>query len=231
MSILPPADETRLKTSPTALPTTYQGVRFRSRLEARWAVFFDFINVKWSYEPHLFDLSERRYLPDFHLTWLKHRPEQADERRSVWYEVKPNRHFMDASWERTFADLSLVTGEDVIVSYEMPRSRPQVVGLSIAESVVRRDYVERGHSLDLFHYRSDGSLPRASSNCRWTMCCDCGAVDVVAPWYDTEILLEDDQSIPIEPPDTYWMIHEHSDPDRNFGLDIAFNVAGVRRFE
>jgi hypothetical protein len=44
-----------------AIPTTYNGVRFRSRLEARWAAFFDLARVKWHYEP--FDLDG--WAPDF----------------------------------------------------------------------------------------------------------------------------------------------------------------------
>lgn len=31
--------------------TTYSGTNFRSRLEARWAAFFDLIEWKWQYEP------------------------------------------------------------------------------------------------------------------------------------------------------------------------------------
>lgn len=51
-----------------AIETTYQGYRFRSRLEARWAVFFDVWGVKWRYEPDGFRLpSGRNYLPDFYL--------------------------------------------------------------------------------------------------------------------------------------------------------------------
>lgn len=36
--------------------TKYKGCRFRSRLEARWAVFFDTLSIKWWYEPERFDL-------------------------------------------------------------------------------------------------------------------------------------------------------------------------------
>jgi len=43
----------------TAIQTTYRGIRFRSRTEARWAAFFDELGWPWEYEPH--DLvSERR---------------------------------------------------------------------------------------------------------------------------------------------------------------------------
>ena len=44
-----------------AIETTYNGVTFRSRLEARWAVLFDVIGWSWTYEP--FDV--RGYIPDF----------------------------------------------------------------------------------------------------------------------------------------------------------------------
>jgi hypothetical protein len=30
-----------------AIPTRYKGYHFRSRLEARWAVFFDALGIKW----------------------------------------------------------------------------------------------------------------------------------------------------------------------------------------
>jgi len=38
------------------IETKYKGYRFRSRLEARWAVFFDTLGLKWWYEPEGFDL-------------------------------------------------------------------------------------------------------------------------------------------------------------------------------
>jgi len=34
----------------TAIPTEYAGCTFRSRLEARWAVFFDAMRIEWQYE-------------------------------------------------------------------------------------------------------------------------------------------------------------------------------------
>lgn len=44
------------------IPTAYKGYKFRSRLEARWAVFFDACGVEWEYEPLPNGLY---YLPDF----------------------------------------------------------------------------------------------------------------------------------------------------------------------
>lgn len=68
----------------TAIETRYAGHRFRSRLEARWAVFFDELDLDWVYEPEGFELpgpdeTMRRYLPDFHLRGIG------------WFEVKGRR--------------------------------------------------------------------------------------------------------------------------------------------
>uniref|UniRef100_A0AAU2A0E9 REase associating with pPIWI RE domain-containing protein n=1 Tax=Streptomyces sp. NBC_00093 TaxID=2975649 RepID=A0AAU2A0E9_9ACTN len=106
--------------------THYAGHHFRSRLEARWAVFFDTLGIRWEYEPQGFELTrlpeaellrladeqlrERQpndnahlgsYLPDF---WL---PTQA-----AWFEVKGVEpaseewarliRFMELTDQRTF---------------------------------------------------------------------------------------------------------------------------------
>lgn len=50
------------------IETQYKGYRFRSRLEARWAVFLDALGVAWQYETEGFDVGEAGwYLPDFFL--------------------------------------------------------------------------------------------------------------------------------------------------------------------
>lgn len=50
-----------------AHPTNYAGTRFRSRLEARWAAFFDLAKWKWEYEP----VDEENWTPDFLIRgWL-----------------------------------------------------------------------------------------------------------------------------------------------------------------
>ena len=72
-----------------ALPTTYRRVQFRSRLEARWAVFFDKLKLHWEYEPQGFKLDNRKdkhpdscYCPDF----LVRTPQGED----MWIEIKPH---------------------------------------------------------------------------------------------------------------------------------------------
>ena len=64
-----------------AKPTAYNGYLFRSRLEARWAVFFDALNIKYHYEYQDFVLQDGvRYLPDFYL---------PDFQGGTYAEVKP----------------------------------------------------------------------------------------------------------------------------------------------
>lgn len=63
------------------IETRAYGHRFRSRLEARWAVAFTEARIAWQYEPEGFDLGKAGfYLPDF---WLP--------QVSMWAEVKPDR--------------------------------------------------------------------------------------------------------------------------------------------
>jgi hypothetical protein len=52
----------------TAIQTEYNGYLFRSRLEARWAVFFDAMGIEYEYEPEGIVLSDGSlYLLDFYL--------------------------------------------------------------------------------------------------------------------------------------------------------------------
>jgi hypothetical protein len=66
-----------------AIETTYAGHRFRSRLEARWAVFFDHLGMRWQYEEQGYDLPSGRYLPDF---WLPNAAVRGNN--AIWAEVK-----------------------------------------------------------------------------------------------------------------------------------------------
>ena len=82
--------------SPTikAIETHYAGCRFRSRLEARWAVFFDNLGIRWEYEPQGYELDDgTRYLPDF---WLP----ECD----TWIEVKGSTDNLDLDILQAFAE-------------------------------------------------------------------------------------------------------------------------------
>lgn len=73
---------------PTGIATEYAGVRFRSRLEAKWAVFFDRQAWPWEYEP----LDLDGYIPDF-LVRLH---------RIIAVEVKP------LMWDDSVRDAALI---------------------------------------------------------------------------------------------------------------------------
>ncbi|MGV3730348.1 MAG: hypothetical protein ACO1NN_06270 [Sphingopyxis sp.] len=49
------------------LPTVYNGIQYRSRCEARWAVVFDELGWQHHYEIEGFHLKSGSYLPDFFL--------------------------------------------------------------------------------------------------------------------------------------------------------------------
>ena len=72
-----------------AIPTTYAGVRLRSRLEARWGAFFDLAGITWEYEP----IDLEGWAPDFLL-----KTSAAD----IYAEVKPvelTRRSHPEGWE------------------------------------------------------------------------------------------------------------------------------------
>ncbi len=71
-----------------AIETQYKGFRFRSRLEARWAVFFDSLGVPYEYEAQGYDLDGLWYLPDFFLPEL-----------NCHIEIKPT-FLVDKDWEK-----------------------------------------------------------------------------------------------------------------------------------
>jgi len=74
-----------------AISTRYKGYNFRSRLEARWAVFFDAAGIKWEYEAQGFVVGKVPYLPDFYL------PELV-----CYFEVKGSNEY-DPEFFRCFA--------------------------------------------------------------------------------------------------------------------------------
>lgn len=87
-----------------AIETEYKGYKFRSRLEARWAVFLDACGVRWEYEPEGYDLGDGiYYLPDFllHNVYLKSYDEGSG--CDIYVEVKGQMTDKDARKIATFA--------------------------------------------------------------------------------------------------------------------------------
>ncbi len=85
------------------IETTYNGYRFRSRLEARWAVFYDKLGVLYEYEKQGYDLGDAGwYLPDY---WL---PKQK-----AWVEIK-GRDILEYE-EQQFCTLAYYSQKAVFV--------------------------------------------------------------------------------------------------------------------
>lgn len=73
-----------------AIETRYSGYKFRSRLEARWAVFLDTIGARWHYEHEGFSLPSGSYLPDFFIEYSpEFRREMPHIGIGIYMEVKP----------------------------------------------------------------------------------------------------------------------------------------------
>lgn len=70
------------------IETRYSGYRFRSRLEARWAVLFDELAIKYEYEPEGFELISGPYLPDFWLPYPDDMNFSGYAGSGHWLEVK-----------------------------------------------------------------------------------------------------------------------------------------------
>jgi hypothetical protein len=111
--------------SSTALPTTYDGITFRSPLEARWAVFFDALGIAWAHEARAFDVDGRREVPDF---WLPH--------HACFWEARLTERF-DSD---RFGTWAAATNAPVVISTRLPHycgaltpARLVVLGFPCAE--------------------------------------------------------------------------------------------------
>lgn len=129
------------------IETDYNGLKFRSRLEARWAVFFETLRIKYDYEVEGFQIDNTKYLPDFYLPELKY-----------WIEIKPYLTEENTRKMRVFAE------EQCKIQQEHSFF---VIGGSIS---IPKDCLGDGSpEAEVFGYSYDNSY-------RWCECLDCGLV-------------------------------------------------------
>lgn len=92
------------------IETEYNGLLFRSRLEARWAYGFDQLGIPYEYEKEGYELKCGRYLPDF---WLP--------QHQVWVENKGS--FPTKAEQQSARSLADHTEYSVLVLYHgIPKS-------------------------------------------------------------------------------------------------------------
>lgn len=112
------------------IETRYRGYRFRSRLEARWAVFFDALNIKWEYEAQGFSLNGVPYLPDFWLPFL---------RGGMFAEVKAAELTTEEDHKARL--LCLLSGHDIWLCVGVPDLRNYVLySPAFSDSKIKRRY-------------------------------------------------------------------------------------------
>ena len=91
-----------------AIPTVYNGIEFRSRLEAKWAAMFDQLGWSWEYEP----IDLKGYIPDFVLKW--------DHGHTIC-EVKPATTILDLHLATSKIERSGWEGEAMIVGASLEK--------------------------------------------------------------------------------------------------------------
>jgi len=134
-----------------AIPTIYRGITFRSRLEARWATFFDAVGADWRYEPQGYEAGGVAYLPDFWLPSVASRGALG----GVFFEVKPD---VPDEYEKMKARmLAFGSGRPVIIAACEPK-------LPEREHLLEYVSNERGN------WEDDGL--------HFAKCADCGQVNI-----------------------------------------------------
>ena len=106
-----------------AIETIYSGCKFRSRLEARWAVFFDNCNADWEYEPEGYDLGGGvYYLPDFLIRNVDGRVDG-----DLYVEVKGNMTREDANKIKKFSGRETIA-DKFGLTFTMPKNKILILG-------------------------------------------------------------------------------------------------------
>lgn len=113
-----------------AIPTYYQGVRFRSRLEAKWAALFDQLNWSWTYEPY--DLEG--WAPDFAI---------KGKRGDILVEVKPVPGAAHSPEFDKAANHKAVSGSDILLLGHSPIREDEHCFIGLCNEVGMGSYFER----------------------------------------------------------------------------------------
>jgi hypothetical protein len=140
------------------IQTPHKGILFRSRLEARWAVFFDHLEIEWEYELEGYDLDGVKYLPDFYLPKFD---------AGVFVECKPielNKR------EKLKADLLVLhTEKKLLKAIGTPKNKPyEFIYFDRCDGVPGLDfyhaYLSKYHNLDSYQAAVNAALSERFEN-------------------------------------------------------------------
>jgi hypothetical protein len=144
------------------IETIYNGYRFRSRLEARWAVFFDAAGIEYQYEPEGFELEGGiKYLPDFYLPNIGGRVRNG---KGLYIEVKGKMTHSD--WEKVVL-FSRVESNEVSIDGNFSAINPIMCVSDIPSYACdygENDYYWNAYTIDCddypvwFYHMEDGQI-------------------------------------------------------------------------
>lgn len=141
-----------------AIETVYNGYRFRSRLEARWAVFFDTLGFSYYYEMEGLNLGNGEYyLPDFYLPSLR-----------LYLEIKPCLTDLD-DWPSH----PLLEDPSQEIKFALLMGNPWVNPVDIEEHEIEGKALYMVLSDEAFEYNV---FVPGDCYYRWCECPDCGMI-------------------------------------------------------
>jgi len=151
-----------------AIPTRFHGYSFRSRLEARWAVVFETLNINWQYEPEgLQSPCGDKWLPDFLL---------QSQKKKVWVEIKPPGQDADERLHRMAKEMS--HGEYIwFISADIPD--PLRLRILNFQNGGPENYASNLEgTFDMHFGQGDDDCPGWDCDHWLCICVGCGTIDI-----------------------------------------------------
>jgi hypothetical protein len=203
------------------IETVYNGYRFRSRLEARWAVFFDTLGIKYEYEKEGYEIKDRcscktwYYLPDFYLPETK-----------TWVEVKGDLENVTVDYWAMLANAVDYGGQlpDIADSWQTERGILILSNIWIPSDkdiIIEFPCIQHSKGVHI------SSLAFFDSGLKFTHCYNTNLVD--AGWGAEFAGTELKRLVSLNLPDGMWV--DAFEGQQNNRVNIALKAALSARFE
>lgn len=131
------------------IETYYNGIFYRSRLEARWAFFFDCLEIKHFYEHEGFAIKVNgknfNYLPDFYIPKQEY---PIPVKQDMYFEIKPSRELSSEEENKldAFSTAMSATGAKIGVLREVPKD-----GFSLSDNFVYEKFMVFSEGQDCYY--------------------------------------------------------------------------------